>query len=109
MDRFDSREDAPEWSEQHFEAGRAARIAGKSRDDAPSADLVGEFGRSSWIAGWTDTDTGILADIECERHNETHKGCGKVFDMLTELPMEANLVRDGADPPPQVRPSLESE
>lgn len=107
MDRFDSREDAPEWSERHFVAGRAARLTGKARDAAPSGELVSEFGRRSWLAGWTDTDMGLLADAETEQFNAADRGCGRVFDLLAKLPLNMSLVRDGADPFPQDRSPLE--
>jgi hypothetical protein len=64
MDRFSSHEDAPEWVQEQFEAGRNARLAGAGRESAPPASEIGEFGRKSWLAGWTDTEMGILADAD---------------------------------------------
>lgn len=64
MDCFSSREDAPEWELEHFEAGRNARLAELGQDSAPAAADIGERGRESWIAGWHDAEMGILADTD---------------------------------------------
>jgi hypothetical protein len=69
MDRFDSREDAPDWASEQFEAGRRARLADAARESAPLASEIGEFGRKSWLAGWDDTEMGILSGAEIALQN----------------------------------------
>lgn len=63
MDRFSAPElDRTEWAKGSFDEGHRARFDGMGRRHAPSADVVGEFSRKSWLAGWSDADAAISAD-----------------------------------------------
>ena len=63
MDRFSPPVlEKTEWAPGAFDEGRRARFDGMSNRHAPSADVVGEFSRKSWLAGWTDADAAIVSE-----------------------------------------------
>ncbi len=67
MDRFSSKEDAPNWNQDAFDDGSKARTDGLPQNTAPSAETIGVFARRSWLAGWDDADMGIIADGLAEK------------------------------------------
>lgn len=67
-DRFDSREDAPQWNETAFMAGHEARCSGIPKTDCPYSKEQ-HHAVISWHVGWTDADQGLYAEKEeKERH-----------------------------------------
>lgn len=63
-DRFDSREDAPEWLAGAFAEGEDARAHDVPESECPySADEGYGFARKSWRAGWADMDMSLRAEF----------------------------------------------
>lgn len=51
-----------EWARGAFDDGSLARIMDQPISACPSADVIGEFSRKSWLAGWADADADIAAN-----------------------------------------------
>lgn len=73
LNRFSSNGDMP-FAHMPFKEGEQVRATGSSRETCPyrpAGEMTTGYFYASWMAGWSDTDQGILADEESEKNHDS--------------------------------------